>query len=84
MNAVQISKMLKNILSDFEGMGRKCHDADQEVIDCLMKFYYTTSEVDWQEIKWMFMSYLHSGVLDFSTAKMMAHIRVFNERGAIK
>ena len=80
MNAIQINKMLKNILSDFEGMGRNQHDADQAIIDCLMKFYYTNDIVDWQEIRWLFLSYLQSGGLDFSKALLMARLRLQNWR----
>lgn len=80
MNAIQINKMLKNILSDFKGMGRKCNDADQAVIDCLMKFYYTNDIVDFEEISWLFTSYMRTGVLDFSKALLIARLRITKER----
>ena len=75
MNGVETNKMLLNILADYEGMGRKYPFEDRAIIDCLMKFYYTNNVIDWQEIKWLFMSYLQFGVLDFQTAEIMAYRR---------
>ena len=58
MNAVEIRKMLNNIKADFIGMGRPWHENDDSVIELLMSVYYQTAEIDWEEIKWLFINYL--------------------------
>ena len=72
MNAVEIRKMLNNIKADFVGMGRPWHENDDSVIELLMSIYYQTAEIDWEEIKWLFVNYLQKGIIDFPTAKKMA------------
>lgn len=76
MNAMQIRKMLNNIKADFVGMGRKWHDNDDSVIELLMQIYYQTEIIDWEEVKWLFITYLKKGILDFPTAKKMAIKRI--------
>ena len=72
MNAMQIRKMLNNIKADFIGMGRYWHDNDDSVMELLMQVYYQTEIIDWEEVKWLFITYLQKGILDFPTAKKMA------------
>ena len=76
MNATQIRKMLNNIKADFIGMCRPWHENDDSVIELLMSIYYQTAEIDWEEIKWLFINYLQKGIIDFPTAKKMAQIRI--------
>ena len=76
MNAVEIRKMLNNIKADFIGMGRPWHENDDSVIELLMSVYYQTAEIDWEEIKWLFINYLQKGIIDFPKVKKMAQIRI--------
>ena len=76
MNAVEIRKMLNNIKADFIGMGRPWHENDDSVIELLMSVYYQTAEIDWEEIKWLFINYLQKGIIDFQKAKKMAQVRI--------
>ena len=76
MNAMQIRKMLNNIKTDFIGMGRHWHDNDDSVMELLMQVYYQTEIIDWEEVKWLFITYLQNGILDFPTAKKMAIKRI--------
>ena len=76
MNTIQIRKMLNNIKADFVGMGRPWHKNDDSVIELLMSIYYQTAEIDWEEIKWLFINYLQKGIIDFPKAKKMAQIRI--------
>lgn len=76
MNAVEIKKMLNNIKADFIGIGRPWHENDDSVIELLMSVYYQTAEIDWEEIKWLFINYLQKGIIDFPKAKKMAQIRI--------
>lgn len=76
MNAMQIRKMLLNIKADFIGMGRNWHNNDNSVMELLMQIYYQTDYIDWEEVKWLFITYLKKGILDFPTAKKMATKRI--------
>lgn len=76
MNAMQIRKMLLNIKADFIGMGRNWHNNDDSVMELLMQIYYQTEIIDWEEIKWLFITYLQKGILDFPTAKKIAMKRL--------
>lgn len=76
MNAMQIRKMLLNIKADFIGMGRNWHNNDDSVMELLMQVYYQTEIIDWEEVKWLFITYLQKGILDFPTAKKMAIKRI--------
>ena len=76
MNAMQIRKMLLNIKADFIGMGRNWHNNDDSVMELLMQIYYQTEIIDWEEIRWLFITYLQKGILDFPTAKKMATKRL--------
>lgn len=76
MNAMQIRKMLLNIKADFIGIGRPWHLNDDSVMELLMQVYYQTEIIDWEEVKWLFITYLQKGILDFPTAKKMAMKRI--------
>ena len=68
--------MLLNIKADFIGMGRNWHNNDDSVMELLMQIYYQTEIIDWEEIKWLFITYLEKGILDFPTAKKIATKRI--------
>ena len=76
MNAVQIRKMLNNIKDDFIGMGRPWHKNDDSVLELLMSVYYQTVEIDYEEVKCLFINYLQRGIIDFPEAKKMALKRI--------
>lgn len=76
MNSISIKKMLENIKKDFEGMGMPSSINDDYIIDLLMKMYYQIVEYDWEEIRWLFESYMKTGTLDFTFAKMLGANRL--------
>lgn len=76
MNAIQIRKMLKNIKADFIGEGRLWHKNDDVVMNAIMRVYYNTDCIDWEECKWLFVNYLQKGILDFPKATQMARKRL--------
>ena len=57
-------------------VGRPWHENDDSVIELLMSIYYQTAEIDWEEIKWLFINYLQKGIIDYPKAKKMAQIRI--------
>lgn len=76
MNAIQIRKMLKNIKADFIGEGRPWHKNDDVIMNAIMRVYYNTDCIDWEECKWLFVNYLQTGILDFPKATQMARKRL--------
>lgn len=68
MNTMQINKMCRNIYCDFSGMGRTETVYDADVYNTIMRFYNTIPEIDWEEVKQLWVEYLESGVLNFNSA----------------
>jgi hypothetical protein len=73
MNMIQIEKMCKNIYADYVGMGRKKNENDEVVLSLIMRQYAQT-EIDWEEVKFLWVRFLEKGTLDFSEANKMAEM----------
>lgn len=78
MNTMQIIKMCKNIYADYRGMKRKALPEDSLILDSIMRLYNTT-EIDWEEVKFLWISYLEKGNLYLSEAMEMARERIAYE-----
>lgn len=78
MNTTQIIKMCKNIYADYRGMKRKSLAEDSLILDTIMRLYNTT-EIDWEEVKWLWITYLEKGNLYISEAMEMARERIAYE-----
>lgn len=78
MNTTQIIKMCKNIYADYRGMKRKALPEDSLVLNTIMRLYNTT-EIDWEEVKFLWMNYLEKGNLYISEAMEMARERIAYE-----
>lgn len=76
MNYVQIQKMLQDIKTDYIEMGRPWTEFDGNVRNLIMRMYLETPELDWEEVKWLFVNYLKIGELNFSAAIKMARKRI--------
>lgn len=77
MNTPEISKMMHEIYCKFIGMGRKTHYYDSEIKDFLISFYNRT-EIDFEEVKDLWIEYLDRGSLDLP--KAIAHARQRNAK----
>lgn len=75
MNAKEIYKAMLNIANDYVGMGREKQVEDDAIINAIMRVYYTDEYVDFEEVKWLWESYLVLGKLDFPAAKRHARER---------
>ena len=75
MNYMEITKMLRNILADYAGMGRKTTSYDEVVFGLIMRVYNTDPLIDWEEVKWLWVKYLETGNLYFSKARELAEAR---------
>ena len=76
MNTTEITKMLHNIKTDYVGMGRRINPQDDIIINTIIHLYCITDWLDWEECKWLFMTYIEKGILDFPTAQKMARKRL--------
>ena len=75
MNTSKIITMCKNIYADYVGMGREKANEDKHILATIM-YMYNNTEIDWEEVKWLWMQYLEKGILDFSTAIFVARERI--------
>lgn len=78
MNTIEIINMCKEIYRDYKGMNRKQLTEDSLILDTIMRLYNTT-EIDWEEVKWLWITYLDNGNLYISEAMEMARVRIANE-----
>ena len=76
MNTLQIEKMLENIKADYIRMARPWTEFDENVRHLIMRMYLETPELDWEEVKWLFVNYLKTGELNFPAAIKMARKRI--------
>lgn len=81
MNTMQIIKMCRNIYADFVGMKREPKQEDAPILDTIMRIYNTT-EIDWEEVRFLWIGYLEKGNLYISEAIKMAKMRIAREAKA--
>lgn len=75
MNTLQIYNMCKNIYADYLGMQRKALPEDLLILDTIIHLYNTT-DIDHEEVKWLWVGYLDTGNLYVSEAIEMARVRI--------
>lgn len=75
MNTPKITKMCKNIYADYISKGRTKENEDKYILATIM-YMYNNTEIDHEEVKWLWKQYLNEGILDFSTAIYMARERI--------
>lgn len=76
MNAIEIKTRLEQIRLESVQEGRTPNSADLIILDSVIRFYLTESEVDYEEVEWLYRNYLQNGRLDFPKAKQMATKRI--------
>ena len=79
MNAIDIRNRMEELKIFSISTGRKWHINDDAIVNVLMLIYYQTTDLDGEEIEWLFENYLQKWILDFPTARKMARIRMSNE-----
>ena len=73
MNTLQILGICKEIYRDLRG--KKVYIVpDQTVLNCIMRLYNTT-EIDWEEVKSLWIEYLTKGSLLIPAAIQIARQR---------
>lgn len=74
MNTLQILGMCREIYRDLRG--KKVYtEPDQAVFNCIMRLYNTT-EIDWEEVKSLWIEYLEKGSLNIPVAIQSARQRI--------
>ncbi len=76
MNITEIKNKLEQIRLESIREGRTPNSADMVILDSVIRFYLTESEVDYEEVEWLYKNYLQNGNLDFPKAKQMADWRI--------
>lgn len=76
MNAMEIKTMMQKIANNYTNAGRPWNANDNSVMECIMQVYYQTTEIDHEEIRFLWKNYLKKGILDFPTALQMARKRI--------
>lgn len=76
MNITEIKNKLEQIRLESIREGRTPNSADMVILDSVIRFYLTESEVDYEEVEWLCKNYLQNGNLDFPKAKQMADRRI--------
>lgn len=70
MNMTQIKTMMQDMTD------RPLTANDNSVMECIMQVYCQTTEIDHEEIRFLWENYLQKGILDFPTAMQMARKRI--------
>ena len=77
MNTMQIKEMCKKIYRDFSTKRQKQNE-DLTVLSSIFRLYNTT-EIDWEEVKYLWVNYLEKGNLYINTAIQIARQRIEEE-----
>lgn len=73
MNTLQILGMCREIYRDLR-CKKVYTEPDQAVLNCIMRLYNTT-EIDWEEVKSLWIEYLEKGFLNIPAAIRSARQR---------
>lgn len=68
MSTLQILASCKNTYADYSAKGREVNPYDATILDTIIRFYNTITEIDHEEVIWLWKTYLESGNLLFSEA----------------
>ena len=75
MNATEISAMCKEIYQKETYLGRPKQTYDNQILALIM-YMYNHTEIDYEEVKWLWTQYLLNGKLDFHLAIQCARERI--------
>ena len=68
MSTLQILALCKNLYADCTEKGREVNPYDATILDTIIRVYNTITEIDHEEVIWLWKTYLESGNLLFSEA----------------
>lgn len=78
MNTTEIKKACTEIYRDFCGENREKRKEDADVLALIFRLYNTT-EIDFEEVRWLWITYLEEGNLRVAESIEMARRRIYAE-----
>lgn len=76
MNTIEIKNMMQEMANNYTYTGRPWNANDNSVMECIIQVYCQTTEIDHEEVSYLWGNYLKKGILDFPTAMKMARKRI--------
>lgn len=68
MSALQIIALCKTLYADYTAKGREVNPYDATILDTIIRVYNTITEIDHEEVIWLWRTYLETGNLPFHDA----------------
>lgn len=68
MSTLQILALCKTLYADCTAKGREVNPYDATILDTIIRVYNTITEIDHEEVMWLWVNYLETGNLLFSDA----------------
>lgn len=68
MSTLQILALCKTLYADYIAKGRKVNPYDATILDTIIQIYNTITEIDHEEVIWLWKTYLETGSLLLSEA----------------
>ena len=76
MNTIEIKNMMQEMANNYTHAGRPWNANDNSVMECIIQVYCQTTEINHEEVSYLWENYLKKGILDFPTAMKMARKRI--------
>lgn len=68
MSTLQILALCKTLYADCTAKGREVNPYDATILDTIIRVYNIITEIDHEEVMWLWVNYLENGNLMFSEA----------------
>ena len=68
MSTLQILALCKTLYADYTAKGREVNPYDATILDTIIRVYNTITEIDHEEVIWLWKTYLENENLLFSEA----------------
>lgn len=68
MNTLQIINRCKDAYADYSAKGMEVNPYDATILNTIIQIYNTITEIDHEEVMWLWVTYLKTGNLLFSEA----------------
>ena len=68
MSTLQILSLCKTLYADYTEKGREVNPYDATILNTIIQIYNTITEIDHEEVIWLWKTYLENGNLMFSEA----------------
>lgn len=78
MNTPDITRECKMLYKEYLYDGRTKQNEDSYILSYIIHLYNNT-ELDWEEVRFLWLTYLEKGNLEISTAMQMARQRIMDD-----